>query len=138
MSEDSRAERLRRRRGAARERADRADGDDPAASEASETDEPSETGERNEPEGGDPTTASADDTSVKEERVGTYMYLPAAQKKEMERVYGLLSTQYEYEYDEEFEKNRHFYPLLVRYGLDELDGSDPAALRERLDDVGER
>ena len=111
MSDDEdRATRLRRRRQRSSARAD-----------ADESDE------------GDADAADgADLGSVKDEQVGTYMYLPQWQKREIERVYGLLSTEYEYEFDEEFEKNRHFYPLLVEYGLDELDDLDAEAVRERL------
>ena len=115
MSDDeNRATRLRRRRQRSSARAD-ADG-----SGAVETD-----------------ADAADFGSVKDEQVGTYMYLPEWQKREIERVYGLLSTEYEYQYDEEFEKNRHFYPLLVTHGLDELDGLDAEAVRDRLEALRE-
>ncbi len=116
--DDDRAARLRRRRqqSSARANADGADGDDDGdvAGDGEAGDDSSDLG------------------SVKDEQVGTYMYLPQWQKREIERVYGLLSTEYEYRYEEEFEKNRHFYPLLVEYGLDELDGLDAEAVRDRL------
>ena len=124
MSDDDRATRLRRRRQRSSARADAEDG---AADEA----ETAAAGEATRPESDD----DADEVplqSVKDEQVGTYMYLPEWQKREIERVYGLLSTEYEYRFDEEFEKNRHFYPLLVAHGLDELDGLDAEAVRERL------
>jgi hypothetical protein len=51
----------------------------------------------------------------------------------MNRLYSVLKAEYEYEYDEDFEKNRHFYPLLVQHGLKSLDGLDASDTRERLE-----
>jgi hypothetical protein len=72
---------------------------------------------------------------VKEEQVGTYMYLPQSQKKELEHLYNMLKAEYEYEYDEEFEKNRAFYPLVVQYGLEGLESLDASDIKERLDSL---
>jgi hypothetical protein len=73
--------------------------------------------------------------SIKEEQIGTYMYLPESQTKEMRRLYNVLKAEYEFEYDEEFQKNRHFYPLVVQHGLDGLDGLDASEIRNRLEKV---
>lgn len=159
---DDRSERLRKRRRRSRH-AD--DGDDPeaadAAEEPSEADgqgrdgaepaqpaEPSKPSEQ--PDGGVATNGEAaaesgDDTarengdgtdgSVKDSQVGTYMYLPKSQTRSLSRVYNVLKTEYEYEFDEPFEKNRHFYPLVVRYGLARLEGMDAAAVRDRLEEL---
>lgn len=70
--------------------------------------------------------------SVKEERVGTYMYLAEEQKDEVQHQYNLLKAEFEYEFDAEFEKNRHFYPLLVQHGLDGLDDLDAREIQTRL------
>jgi hypothetical protein len=70
---------------------------------------------------------------VKEEQVGTYMYLPQSQKKELERLYNVLKAEYEYEYDEQFEKNRAFYPLVVKYGFESLDSMDISEVRDSLE-----
>jgi hypothetical protein len=105
----------------------------------SETDELAETAEASKPSKPDkqsePDKSGADDRSVKEEQVGTYMYLPKSQKKELERLYNVVKAEYEYEYDEEFEKNRAFYPLVVKYGFDSLEGLDASEIRERLDSL---
>ncbi len=111
----------------------------------SETDEPAETDKPSKPskldkqsepsEPSEPDETNVDDGSVKEEQVGTYMYLPKSQKKDLERLYNILKAEYEYEYDEEFEKNRAFYPLVVKYGLDSLEGLDASDIRERLDSL---
>jgi hypothetical protein len=131
---DERSERLRQRRKQSQERAQ-------DVSE-SETDEPAETGKPSKPskpdkqsEPSEPGETDVDDGSVKEEQVGTYMYLPKSQKKDLERLYNILKAEYEYEYDEEFEKNRAFYPLVVKYGLDSLEGLDASEIRERLDSI---
>ncbi|MFB6310324.1 MAG: hypothetical protein ABEH64_03980 [Salinirussus sp.] len=73
--------------------------------------------------------------SVKDRQTGTYMYLPEAQVKDLRRVYNILKAEYEYEYDAAFEKNRHFYPLVVRYGLDRLEDMDATEVRDRLNDL---
>ena len=130
---DDRSERLRQRRKQSQERAREGGG-----SEASETDDMSQPAEPSKPsklDKADNTEADVDDSSVKEEQVGTYMYLPQSQKKELERLYNMLKAEYEYEFDEEFEKNRAFYPLVVKYGFESLDGLDASEIRERLDSV---
>ncbi|MFC6838468.1 hypothetical protein [Halomarina ordinaria] len=92
------------------------------------TDSTSRTG----PPNGETGTTSG---GVKSERVGTYMYLPDAQKRELDRVYGTLKVAYEYEYDREFEKNRHFFPLVVKHGFETLDGADANRIASLLDDL---
>ena len=117
--DESRSERLRRRR-SQRQQPDETD-ETEEASETAESSEPSETSKPSE--------------SVKDEQVGTYMYIPESQKKEIERLYNVLKAEYEYEYDEEFEKNRSFYPLLVQHGLESLEGLDAEELRSRLQEI---
>lgn len=119
---DDRSERLRQRRKQSQERV--------REESASETDEESDASKPSKP-----SETETDDSSVKEEQVGTFMYLPESQKKELEKLYNLLKAEYEYEYDEAFEKNRAFYPLVVQYGLDSLDGLDASEIQERLDEL---
>jgi len=132
MSDESRADRLRRRRAKREkqteasesgERADAPTGDDTdVASESSGTDavESDDTGDATEP------------ASVKATRVGTYMYLPEAQRSELNFRYKELNLAYERAVGDELEKNRHFYPLVVQAGLEALDGMDGESLRERV------
>ncbi len=124
---DSRADRMRKRRQQSQsEQPDESDTSKPSEpSEQSEPDEPAETGEQDE----------SDEQSVKDEQVGTYMYLPESQTKALTNTYNLLKAKYEAEYDEPFEKNRHFFPLVVEYGLDRLDGADASDVRELLDEL---
>lgn len=123
--EGSRADRLRRRREQQRDQqtnhsqqTDVSDSFNP--SKQNETDE---TNSENEP------------TSVKDDRVGTYMYLPENQRTELDFTYKELSLTYERAFGEELEKNRHFYPLLVKAGLERLDGLDSDDIRDRLDQL---
>ena len=125
---DDRSERLRQRRKQSQERAQEA-----TESETAEPSEPSKPSKPSEPDKQGESESDVDDSSVKEEQVGTYMYLPQSQKKELERLYNMLKAEYEYEYDDEFEKNRAFYPLVVQYGLEGLESLDASEIRERLD-----
>ena len=124
MSDDgSRADRLRRRREKQRD-------------QQVETAEPSESSEPDETSESATSAGSSDDggtTSVKDDRVGTYMYLPEDQRAELDFAYKELSLTYEREFGDEIEKNRHFYPLLVQAGLEHLDDLDGDAIRERLE-----
>jgi len=47
-------------------------------------------------------------------------------------LYNVLKAEYEYEYEREFQKNRHFYPLVIKYGLDGLDAEE---IKEKLQHV---
>lgn len=130
---DDRSERLRKRRKQSNRKRPQAEaGTDTSGEEpqtASNGHEADEAENEDEPGGGDQTA------SVKEERTGTYMYLPDSQLKDLKRLYNVLKAEYEFEYDESFEKNRHFYPLVVRYGLDGLDEMDVSDIRESLERV---
>lgn len=101
----------------------------PESSEGRETDEQSEASEQSETDKGD----EDDSESLQDERVGTYMYLPESQHEDLKNTYNLLKAKYEAEYDHDFEKNRHFFPLVITYGLDSLEDADASDVRERLD-----
>ncbi|MFC6769910.1 hypothetical protein [Natrinema soli] len=128
---DDRVDRLRDKRNKSKERA-RAQ-----QSKSSETSRPAHTGETGEPEQiGEPDdTDESDETDserVKDEQVGTYFYLPEGQRDDLRYRYKMLSAEYEREFGEELEKNQHFYPLLVEYGLDGLDSADAQDVRDML------
>jgi len=71
--------------------------------------------------------------SVKEDRPAQMMYLPESMQREMNRQFGMIETEYEYEFSENFEKNRHYFPLLIKAGLDSLDGLDIKDIKDKLD-----
>lgn len=148
---DDRSERLRQRRkrssaGANRDEPQAAD-EESTAAETSESDEPSKpskpttdaaAADRDDGETAAEETGDGDRTRpVKEQQVGTYMYLPESQVKRLNRQYNVLKAEYEFEYSEEFEKNRHFYPLVVQYGLERLDELDTEQVRARLQQMYE-
>jgi len=124
---DDRSERLRqRRKRSTAQPGNRGSTDAESAHNSSKPDERSE-----------PTSSSETGTesSVKEEQIGTYMYLPESQTKELRRQYNMLKAEYEFEYDEEFQKNRHFYPLVVQYGLESLEDMSASEIRESLQQI---
>lgn len=132
---DDRSERLRKRR---KQSAQRADGHQ--QSETTTSEPTSLDSEVDDTTDGDAVTDDADEegedtNSIKENQVGTYMYLPESQTKNLRRLYNVLKAEYEYKYDEEFQKNRHFYPLVIEYGLDGLDGLDASEIQTRLQEI---
>jgi len=135
MSDDDsgRSSRLRRRRKQSKEKAQ--------DTVESETDEPSDTSNTSKPSKPDKTeekseTSEEEKTSVKDERVGTYIYIPESQRDDLRDFAKVAQFHYDQEYDVELEKNRHLYPLVVQYGLDELDGSDASDVHEKLTAMG--
>jgi hypothetical protein len=128
---DERANRLRDKRKQAKEKATG------QTSEPDEESEPSDTSEQSKPSkpSGTDETDERDEPSVKEERVGTYMYLPPSQKEDINRYYSKKAGDFEFETGDELEKNRHWYPLVVRYGLDELREADAERIAELLDEA---
>jgi len=133
---DERSERLRRNRNPAKERVQESAGpedqsdkhSEPTESDkSSKPDNPSKIGE----------TDEQSEPSVKDERVGTYMYLPESQQRELSRLYNVLKAEYEYEYETEFEKNRHFYPLVIEFGIEGLDGLDAFDIKTKLDGLAD-
>lgn len=129
--DESRSERLRRRRQRSSESAQPDVSEPSEPSEPEEQSKPSKLSEPSKPS--EPSKLS--EPSVKEEQVGTYMYLPQSQKKELDRLYNMLKAEYEYEFDQDFEKNRHFFPLVVQYGLDSLDSLDASEIKNRLESI---
>lgn len=133
---DKRSERLRQRRKRSKGAVKSHDtSTDEGSSETSKPDEPSKPSESSDNESRDEQTNNQNGTSVKEERTGTYMYLPETQTKELRRLYNILKAKYEVEYDGEFEKNRHFYPLVIQYGLEQLEEMDDSEIRRRVEEI---
>jgi|APHM01.1.fsa_nt_gi hypothetical protein len=145
--DESRSDRLRRRR--QRRQTDNENSakpdetvkldnsDDPSKLDGTaKPDKPDKTSKPDETSKSDGTSKPDEKTkTVKTEQTPVYMYLPEAQDRELQRLYSILKAKYEYEVDEEFEKNRHFYPLVVQYGLDGLDSLDVQELQELLEQI---
>lgn len=127
---DDRSERLRKRRKRSIQRQQ-----SEVEETATEKSKPDKLSKLDETDERDEKQTNGNTGSVKEHQTGTYMYLPERQVKELSRVYNVLKAEYEYEHDESFEKNRHFYPLVVQYGLDRLEGMDATEIRARVNDL---
>jgi hypothetical protein len=134
MSDDDRANRLRQRRNKAKERAGESESEPSKPSKTDKQAEPSEQSGSSEPSEQDKTgeTGRRDEQSVKEDNEGLYMYIPGAQKAEVGHVYNACKAAYEREFDREFEKNRDYYPLVIEYGLQQIDGADAEELADLL------
>ncbi|XVH33651.1 hypothetical protein ACNS7O_17185 (plasmid) [Haloferacaceae archaeon DSL9] len=117
MSENGRAGRLRDRRNRAKQRAQPKAGGEAHPDDGDSTENsPSSTDGAEE-------AASEPSRTVKEEQIGTYMYLPESQHKALKYQYNVLKAAYELEFEREFEKNRHYFPLVIKYGTERLDGA---------------
>lgn len=128
---DERAKRLSQRRQRQSEAAEQGEPSD--ASEASKPSEQSETGETSETDEASETGGS----SVKDELVGTYMYLPEGLKEDVDRYYKKISGDYEFEYGDELEKNRHYYQLVVRHGFSTIRDAEIEEVREMVQQLEE-
>jgi hypothetical protein len=132
---DKRSERLRKRRNRSEEntraRASIQQTDDADPDESNPQPESTDTAAPDSEE----ETADSGDGSIKDEQVGTYMYLPQEQAKGLKRQYNVLKAEYEFEFDAEFEKNRHFYPLVVKFGREHLEGLDALEIQDRLEEI---
>jgi len=135
---DDRASRLRDRRRRTKEKLDTSDNPD-NPDKIDETNKPDNTSkpsksdtptDSTETKSGEPSGSS---TSVKADRPAQMMYLPEEMKREMDRQFGILETEYEYEFGDDFEKNRHYFPLLVQAGLDSLDELDVQDIKDKID-----
>ncbi|MEF8785255.1 MAG: hypothetical protein V5A45_04925 [Haloarculaceae archaeon] len=127
---DDRSERLRKRRKQSAQQAEDNRQSEITPAESGTTSQ--ESARQGTPGNDDADDESEDATSIKENQVGTYMYLPESQTKDLRRLYNVLKAEYEFKYDEEFEKNRHFYPLVIQFGLDSLDSMDASEIQTRL------
>ncbi len=111
MSEDGDDDRVNRLRQRRQNRETDEQSDTSESSKPSETSEPTEPEKSKEP-------SETDQTSVKDEMVGTYMYLPEDLKNELDLRFDELSLEHKREHGEPLEKNRDFYPAMVRAALD--------------------
>lgn len=76
-------------------------------------------------------------TNIKEEWNGRTIYIPDEVLDEMENTYLESQLKLRRIDHNDFKKNRHFYPLLVQFGLEALSDADPEEIRTRLSEIGE-
>lgn len=116
-------------------------GDETDSSETSEMSEPvetsssTETPESNSPSGTNGTSKT--NTNIKDEWNGRTIYIPDDILAEMEDTYLESQLKLRKAGQDEFKKNRHFYPLLVQFGLEGLSEADADEIQTRLSKLGD-
>jgi hypothetical protein len=98
-------------------------------SSSTETTESTSTNETNE--------TSKTKTNIKDEWNGRTIYIPDDVLDEMEDTYLESQLKLRKAGQDEFKKNRHFYPLLVQFGVEALSEADAEEIQTRLSELGD-
>ena len=98
-------------------------------SSSTETTESTSTSETNE--------TSKTKTNNKDEWNGRTIYIPDDVLDEMEDTYLESQLKLRKAGQDEFKKNRHFYPLLVQFGAEALSDADAEEIQARLSELGD-
>ena len=98
-------------------------------SSSTETTESTSTSETNE--------TSKTKTNIKDEWNGRTIYIPDDVLDEMEDTYLESQLKLRKAGQDEFKKNRHFYPLLVQFGIEALSEADAEEIQTRLSELGD-
>ena len=98
-------------------------------SSSTETTESTSTSETNE--------TSKTKTNIKDEWNGRTIYIPDNVLDEMEDTYLESQLKLRKAGQDEFKKNRHFYPLLVQFGVEALSDADAEEIQARLSELGD-
>jgi hypothetical protein len=112
--------------------------DSSETSEASETVETSSSTETTESTSTSETNeTSKTKTNIKDEWNGRTIYIPDSVLDEMEDTYLESQLKLRKAGQDEFKKNRHFYPLLVQFGVEALSDADAEEIQSRLSELGD-
>ena len=98
-------------------------------SSSTETTESTSTSETNE--------TSKTKTNIKDEWNGRTIYIPDDVLDEMEDTYLESQLKLRKAGQDEFKKNRHFYPILVQFGVEALSEADAEEIQARLSELGD-
>ena len=98
-------------------------------SSSTETTESTSTSETNE--------TSKTKTNIKDEWNGRTIYIPDDVLDEMEDTYLESQLKLRKAGQDEFKKNRHFYPLLVQFGVEALSEADAEEIQVQLSEFGD-
>jgi len=113
-------------------------GDSSETSEVSETVETSSSTETTESTSTSETNeTSKTKTNIKDEWNGRTIYIPDDVLDEMEDTYLESQLKLRKAGQDEFKKNRHFYPLLVQFGVEALSDADAEEIWARLSELGD-
>jgi len=74
-------------------------------------------------------------TNIKHEWNGRTIYIPDSILDELEDTYLESQLKLRKADQNEFKKNRHFYPLVVEFGLEALSGADAEEIQNRLSKI---
>ncbi|WP_254824900.1 hypothetical protein [Haloglomus halophilum] len=106
-------------------------------SEVNETSETSSSTETPEPNATNETSkTNKTKTNIKDEWNGRTIYIPDGILGEMEDTYLESQLKLRKAGQDEFKKSRHFYPLLVQFGLEALSEADADEIQTRLSHLG--
>ncbi|ELZ29088.1 hypothetical protein C474_13474 [Halogeometricum pallidum JCM 14848] len=116
--------------------------DDDEAEETNETSEVTEMTETSSSTGTQETTSpnetkKTNNTNIKEEWNGRTIYIPDSILDDLEDTYLESQLKLRKAGRNEFKKNRHFYPLLVQFGLEALSDADVDDIQARLSDIAD-
>jgi hypothetical protein len=76
-------------------------------------------------------------TNIKDEWNGRTIYIPDGVLDEMEDIYLESQLKLRKAGQDEFKKNRHFYPLLVQFGVEALSEADAEEIQAWLSELGD-
>ena len=114
------------------------DDDEVDSGETSEVRETVETSSSTETTGSTSTSeTNKTKTNIKDEWNGRTIYVPDDILDEMEDTYLESQLKLRKAGQDEFKKNRHFYPLLVQFGVEALSEADAEEIQARLSDIEE-
>jgi hypothetical protein len=119
--------------------------DDEEAEEAEETNEANEVTETTEINSSTGTketsspnkTKETNKTNIKDEWNGRTIYIPDSILDDLEDTYLESQLKLRKAGRDEFKKSRHFYPLLVQFGLEALSDADVDDIQARLSDISD-
>ncbi|MDS0478421.1 hypothetical protein [Natrinema sp. 1APR25-10V2] len=112
--------------------------DSSETSEVSETLETSSSTETTESNSTSKTNeTSKTKTNIKDEWNGRTIYIPDDVLDKMEDTYLESQLKLRKAGQDEFKKNRHFYPLLVQFGAEALSDADTEEIQARLSELGD-
>ena len=112
------------------------DGDEEGSNEMNETTETSSSTKTQETSSMSGTKETRETkTNIKEEWNGRTIYVPDGILDELEDTYLESQLKLRKAGQDEFKKNRHFYPLLVQFGLEALSDADDDEIQARLAEI---
>ncbi|WP_114578743.1 hypothetical protein [Saliphagus sp. LR7] len=111
---------------------DEISGIDESAETSSSTETP-ESNETSESNGSNKTNGTK--TNIKDEWNGRTIYIPDDILENMEDTYLESQLKLRKASHTQFKKNRHFYPLLVQFGLEALSDADADEIQTRLSNL---